>query len=314
MADDAPASTTPRPPPLKRRGRRARDDKAPSSLEEGVGGGGGAAVAEALRDAAEQLSHTSDTARLDAELLMAHALGVSRSELLLRHMRDPEPARFAALVERRAAHEPVAYIVGEQEFYGRPFRVTPDVLIPRGDSEATLAAALECAGERGRVLDCGVGSGALLLSFLAEKPGWRGVGIDRSADALAVAGENAARLGVADRARLVQADWHAPDWSEGFGTFDRVIANPPYVEDAAELAPSVRGYEPAGALFAGPEGLDDYRVLVPQLRRLLAPGGAAVLEIGAAQADSVSQIAREAGFAAELRRDLAGRPRALILH
>ncbi len=281
--------------------------------EDRPGGGGGAAVSEALREAAARLSHTSDTARLDAELLMAQALGVSRSELLLRHMHDPEPAGFAGLVERRAAHEPVAYIVGEQEFHGRPFRVTPDVLIPRGDSEATLAAALEGAGERGRVLDLGTGSGALLLSFLAEKPGWEGVGIDRSPCALAIAAENAAHLGVADRARPVEADWREAGWAAELGKFERVIANPPYVEDAADLAPSVRDHEPAGALFAGPEGLDDYRVLIPQLRALLTPGGVAVLEIGATQADSVAEIAREAGFAANLRRDLAGRARALIL-
>ncbi|MBM0170737.1 peptide chain release factor N(5)-glutamine methyltransferase [Altererythrobacter sp. C41] len=305
--------TTPRPPPLKRRGRSERDGIVPSSSEEGVGGGGGATVAEALRNAAERLADTFDTARLDAEVLMAHALRVSRSELLLQHMRDAAPAGFAALVERRAGHEPVAYIVGEQEFYGRPFRVTPDVLIPRADSEATLAAALEGAGESGRVLDLGVGSGTLLLSFLAERPAWDGVGIDRSSEALAVAGDNACRLGLENRARLLRADWHAPGWHDGLDTFDRVIANPPYVEEAADLAPSVRAYEPAGALFAGADGLDDYRVLIPQLRGLLAPGGAAVLEIGASQADPVAEIAREAGFSTDLRRDLAGRSRALIL-
>lgn len=270
-------------------------------------------IAGALRAATARLAETSDTGRLDAELLMAHALGVSRSEILLRHMREPEPAGFAALVERRTGHEPVAYIVGEQEFFGRAFRVTPDVLIPRGDSEATLAAALVGAAERGRVLDLGVGSGALLLSFLAEKPGWRGVGIDRSAAALAVAAENAARLGVAERAQLTLADWHEAGWAADLGTFDLVLANPPYVEDAADLAPSVRDHEPAGALFAGPEGLDDYRVLIPQLRALLTPDGATVLEIGASQAGPVGEIAHSAGFSTQLRHDLGGRPRALIL-
>lgn len=270
-------------------------------------------VAAALRQAAERLSQVSDTARLDAEVLMAHALGVSRSDLLLRHMQRGAPPGFAALVDRRALREPVAYIVGEQEFHGLPFRVTPDVLIPRDDSEATLAGALEDAGEGGRVLDCGVGSGALLLGFLAERRGWRGVGIDRSAGALQIAGENAARLGLAARVQLVEADWHCEGWAAGLGRFDRILANPPYVEDDAALSPSVREFEPAGALFAGADGLDDYRALVPQLPALLTPGGTAVLEIGAAQDRAVARIAGEAGFSATLRRDLAGRPRALIL-
>lgn len=289
------------------------DGRAAFSLEEEAGGGGSSTIAKALREAAARLAGTSGTARLDAELLMAHARRVSRSELLLRHMRDPEPQGFAALVERRMRHEPVAYIAGEQEFYGRPFRVTPDVLIPRCDSEATLAAALEGAAESGRVLDCGAGSGALLLSFLAEKPGWEGIGIDRSPGAVAVAEDNAARLGIENRARVLRADWHAPAWRDGLGIFDRVIANPPYVEDRAELAADVRDWEPAGALFAGPQGLDDYRCLVPQLPALLAATGVAVLEIGANQEEAVGQIARAAGFSVDRRRDLAGRPRALLL-
>ena len=138
-------------------------------------------VAQALRQAAASLAATSDTARLDAELLMAQALGVSRSDMLLRHMQDSTPETFAALVERRAAHEPVAYILGKKEFYGREFLVAPGVLIPRMDSETTVAAALEAVPHPRRVLDCGVGSGALLLTVLAESPGVEGVGIDRSA-------------------------------------------------------------------------------------------------------------------------------------
>ncbi|MED5206862.1 MAG: peptide chain release factor N(5)-glutamine methyltransferase, partial [Pseudomonadota bacterium] len=144
-------------------------------------------VAEALRAAAERLAVTSDTARLDAELLMAHALGASRSDLLLRHMRDGVPDGFAGLVERRAAREPVAHILGEQEFYGLTFRVTPATLIPRGDSETIVSAALECASDAERVLDMGTGSGALLLAFLSECRSADGIGIDASADALAVA-------------------------------------------------------------------------------------------------------------------------------
>ena len=270
-------------------------------------------AALALRDAARQLEPVSDTARLDAELLMAEALGVSRSDLLLRRMDDPVPAGFAGLVARRLRHEPVAYILGRQEFYGREFLVTSDVLIPRADSECVLQAALDAAPAPARVLDCGTGSGALLLSVLAERAGAAGIGVDRSLGALAVAAANAARLGVADRCRMLLRDWDVPGWTDGLGQFGLVIANPPYVEDAADLAPSVRGYEPGGALFAGAEGLDAYRALVPQLPALLIPGGVAVLEIGYSQAESVGKIAAAEGFAITRHDDLGGRARALVL-
>lgn len=270
-------------------------------------------VAAGLREATQQLSAVSDTARLDAELLMAEALGVSRSDLLLRHHKAEVPARFADFLARRMRHEPVAYILGRQEFYGREFLVTDDVLIPRSDSETVVEAALEAAPDFNRALDCGVGSGALLLTLLAEREGSEGVGIDRSLGALSVAASNAAHLGLADRCRMLKRDWHEDGWREELGTFDLVIANPPYVETDAELAHSVRDFEPAGALFSGPDGLDDYRALVPQLRSLLSESGIVVLEIGASQGESVAGIARESDFDAELRRDLAGRARALIL-
>ena len=270
-------------------------------------------VAEALREAARRLEAVSDTARLDAELLMAAALKATRSEVLLRYTGNREPDGFAALVERRLTHEPVAYILGRQEFYGRDFLVTRDVLIPRADSETTLEAALKARPSARRVVDLGVGSGALLLSYLAENPASEGTGIDRSPEALAVAADNAERFGLAARCDLRMADWRQPAWAEGLGTFDLVLANPPYVEDDAELDPSVRDHEPAGALFAGPEGLDDYRILLPQLPFLLAPQGTAVIEIGASQAEAVGALAEAAGFAAVLHNDLAGRPRALEL-
>jgi release factor glutamine methyltransferase len=274
-------------------------------------------VAEALREAAVRLAATSDTARLDAELLMAQALGASRSDMLLRLMQDAAPGSFAGLVERRALHEPVAYILGRREFFGRAFLVAPGVLIPRMDSETTVMAALEAmtypGSAPGRVLDCGVGSGALLLTVLAERRGAQGVGIDRSTQALMIASANATQLGLANRALLERRDWSEPGWAEGLGRFDLIIANPPYVEDDAPIAPDVRQWEPEGALFAGPEGLDDYRVLIPQLPGLLTENGAAVLEIGAAQDRQVADIAAACGFASELHRDLAGRPRALVL-
>ena len=267
-------------------------------------------VAEALRDATARLAAVSDTARLDAELLMAQALGVTRSDLLLRYMRDAAPDTFAPLLARRERHEPIAYILGRQEFYGREFMVRPGVLIPRADSETTVAAAIEACPHPRRVLDCGVGSGALLLTVLAERGG-EGVGIDRSPEALAITAENAARH--APGAKLLLADWHQPGWAEGLGRFDLILANPPYVEEDAELSAAVREWEPAGALFAGEDGLDDYRILLPQLAALLAPGAAAVIEIGATQAAAVAQIAGAAGFSSMLHRDLAGRPRALML-
>lgn len=270
-------------------------------------------VAEALRAAAKQLEAVSDTARLDVELLMAAALKTTRSEVLLRHTANPAPESFAALVERRLTHEPMAYILGRQEFYGREFLVTRDVLIPRADSETTLEAALRAKPAAPRVLDLGVGSGALLLSYLAETLGSEGTGIDRSPEALAVAADNAERFGLAPRCDLRMADWTQAAWADGLGVFDLILANPPYVEADAELDPSVRDYEPAVALFAGPEGLDDYRILFPQLPFLLAPHGIVVIEIGAGQAQAIAALAEAAGFRPVLHKDLAGRPRAFVL-
>ena len=270
-------------------------------------------VADAIRAAAARLAATSDTARLDAELLMAHALGLSRSDMLLRAMRDPAPETFAASIDRRAAHEPVAYITGTAEFYGLTLSVTPATLIPRGDSEALVEAALEIAEDQGRAIDLGTGSGALLLAVLANRAGWQGVGVDASQAALAVASGNAAALGLTARSGWHHRDWHTPGWADDLGAFDLVLCNPPYVEADAVLDPQVRDHEPASALFAGPEGLDDYRALIPQLGKLIVPGGAAIFEIGHTQADAVSAIAAAAGFTVTLRHDLAGRPRALIL-
>lgn len=269
-------------------------------------------VAEAIRAATEQLGARTDSARLDAELLMAEALGITRSNLFLHHMHEPEPAGFAALVARRAAHEPVAYIRGYQEFFGLPFQVSPDVLIPRGDSETLVEAALAARPNARRILDCGTGSGALLLAALSELPQASGVGIDRAGGAVAMARANAERLGLTARARIIQADWQAPDWTAGLGgPFDLILANPPYVETGADLASDVRDFEPAGALFSGADGLDDYRILVPQLPGLLAPDGMALVEIGATQAEAVSAIGGAAGLDSTVHRDLGERNRVI---
>lgn len=278
-------------------------------------------VAEAIRGAARALDATSDTARLDAELLMAHALGMNRSQTLLHAMQDPAPAAFFEYVGRRAKHEPVAYITGQQEFFGRPFQVTRDTLIPRPDSETVVEAALDLLGDEPQhnskgVLDLGTGTGALLLSVLAERPAYQGHGVDLSEGAVAVAARNAGSLGLDARARFSVGGWHdqiddrGNRWSHGWGPFDLVIANPPYVETGAPLDPSVSGYEPHSALFAGADGLDDYRIIIPGLREITSK---AVLEIGASQAEAVTELAEKEGYVVELRRDLANRPRALLL-
>jgi len=270
-------------------------------------------VAEAIRAATEQLTGVSDTPRLDAELLIAPALGTSRTEMLLRHMRDPAPDGWDLLVEQRARHVPVAHLLRRQEFWGLELGVTPDVLIPRADSETVVRAALAARPDARRVLDLGTGSGALLLAVLSEMPHAVGVGVESSPAAAMVAAANASDLGFAGRAQIVPFDWNQPDQMAQLGQFDLVLSNPPYVEDRAELAPEVRDHEPHEALFAGPDGLNAYRALLPQLPALLEDDGVAVFEIGPTQADAVTALAVQAGLSASLHHDLAGRPRALEL-
>jgi release factor glutamine methyltransferase len=206
-------------------------------------------------------------------------------------------------------HEPVAYIIGEREFWSLPFRVTPATLIPRPDSETLIEAALARtpADAARRILDLGTGSGCLLLAALSEYPGASGVGVDASAAAAAVAADNAGRLGLAERAEIVTGGWDARLGER----FDLVFCNPPYVEADADLSAEVRDHEPHSALFAGSDGLDDYRRILPLLPRYLAPGGWAHLEIGATQADVVRRLGEEAGLVSDLSRDLGGRPRCL---
>ncbi len=259
-------------------------------------------VSEALRAAAARID------RFDAEVLLAHLLGVDRGSLFLNPDREIDAAAFSALVDRRAAHEPVAYITGTREFWSLELVVTPDVLIPRPDSETLIEAALASGIAPRTILDLGTGSGALLLAALREWPNATGLGIDASAAALAVATGNAVRLGMTDRASFRQGNW-----GQGLEMrFDLILCNPPYVETGAELAPDVRDHEPATALFAGPDGLDDYRLLIPQLHSRLTPGGIAVVEIGWRQAIAVLQIGAGAGLKGDIRRDLAGRDRCLV--
>lgn len=264
----------------------------------------------ALAQAAERFAF-SPTARLDAELLLAHALGIARNALLLDLTRSV-PDGFWRLVERRAAQEPVAYITGTRGFWTLDLMVGPGALVPRVDSETLVDAALRHFKGRppATLLDLGTGPGTLLLALLDEWQDTMGLGIDRSAEALGYAVANAKACGLADRARFMLGDWAGAL----AGPFDCIVTNPPYIGTAEPLSPEVRDYEPGFALFAGPDGLDDYRLLAPELRRLLAPGGVAVVEIGHEQAAAVTALLTEQGFAVTLHHDLGGRPRALLAH
>jgi release factor glutamine methyltransferase len=267
-----------------------------------------------LREATAALEGISPTPRLDAELLLAHALGLDRSAMLLRQHDLTAPESFTDLLARRVADEPVAYITGVQAFWDLELCVTPDVLIPRADSETLLMAAMDWFSAKDRpmrIADLGTGSGALLLAALSIFPDAVGIGIDASAGALAVARNNAQRLQFADRARFEQRDWTQAGWSEGLGPFDLILCNPPYIEDSYILAPMVSAHEPHSALFAGADGLDDYRILIPSLRDYLHPGGVAFFEIGYNQADSVCALGAEFGYLTELRHYFDGNPRAI---
>ncbi len=256
-------------------------------------------------------------ARLDARVLIGHALGAGGAAVLGRPRRGltaDERRRLAALVARRARREPLAHVVGSREFWSLPFAVTADVLVPRPDSETVVEAALGWVGDRNTplsVLDMGTGSGCLLLALLSELPRALGVGVDISAAALKVARGNAGALGLAGRARFVR-----DDWGEGLRhRFHVILANPPYIPDGdlCALEPEVSAFEPRLALAGGADGLDGHRAVASRLAGLLAPGGAVFLEIGAGQGPAVAAILRRHGLQhVETKRDLAGIPRCLV--
>ena len=269
------------------------------------------AISSALADAARRLVPVSDTPLLDAELLLAHALGVDREQLLL-NPPDEIPGAFETLVARRESGEPVAYIVGKRAFWTIELEVAPGVLVPRPDSETLMDAAVahfeKTAGPK-RILDLGTGSGALLLAALDQ---WRhssGIGVDRSPAALEIAQRNATRLGMSDR-----AEFRVGNWADGIDErFDLILCNPPYVAASGELGPGVAEHEPHEALFAGDDGLEALRALAAQFPRLLGEGGLAAVEIGFDQAVGAASLLARDGLSARLARDLAGRPRALLL-
>ena len=264
-------------------------------------------------------AHGFDTPDLDARILSGFALGLDHTALIrdgARMLRRDEVDAVAAVTARRLAREPVARIVGTKEFWSLPLRVTAATLGPRPETETVVEAALAAVDESGsrqrplRLLDIGTGSGALLLALLHELPNAYGIGTDASVDALAVARDNAARLGLSARASFIACDIAAALR----GPFDLVVSNPPYVrhDDIARLAPGVRDYEPHRALDGGRDGLDFYRAIAARVPSMLALLGHLVVELGAGQSSDVSNIFTMSGLMPRPpRSDLSGIARAL---
>lgn len=276
-------------------------------------------VGAVLAAATERLKQAdiAETPRLDAVLLLEQASGLSADRIRLHpadRLSDDVVAVFEALLQRRLAHEPVSKITGFREFWSLTFRTGRDVLDPRPDSETLVEAVLAAVADRGaplRLVDFGTGSGCLLLSLLHELPQAQGLGVDLSPAALAVAQENAGRLGLSGRARFTEGDWGA-----GLdGPFDILISNPPYIESAVvpTLEPEVARYDPPMALDGGPDGLEAYRRLVPDLARLATAGAVAALEVGQGQDAAVAGLLAGAGFGGiAARADLGGIRRVVV--
>ncbi|MFP4262847.1 MAG: peptide chain release factor N(5)-glutamine methyltransferase [Halomonas sp.] len=264
--------------------------------------------------AARLVAAGSPSARLDAEVLLCHVLGVERTWLYTWGDRAAEQAparRFRALIARREAGEPVAYLTGEREFWGLALATDPSTLIPRPDTETLVEAALEKASAaRGRLLDLGSGSGAITLAFASERPGWRALGVDIRPEAVALARRNAERLGLAN-AEFRESDWFAALGKGDHARFELVVSNPPYIAaDDPHLAAGDLRFEPRSALVAGEQGLADLRHLATAARAHLLPGGWLLLEHGFRQAAAVREALAVAGYAEVAgRRDLAGHER-----
>jgi release factor glutamine methyltransferase len=258
-----------------------------------------------------------DSPAIDARLLLEAATGASRADILAdphRELSAEQSAALEALLARRERREPVSQILGRKGFWKIMLNVSADVLTPRPDTETLVERVLRefPAGRAFSLLDLGVGSGAILLAILAERPAAKGLGIDVSEEALAVARENAANLGLAGRVALLRGDW-----TRGLGDagFDLVVANPPYIPsgDIAALEPEVRDHEPRLALDGGPDGLAAYRLLAPEILRVLRPGGRFAVEIGFDQARAVEALFEAAGAdAVETVQDLALRDRVVL--
>ncbi len=268
---------------------------------------------EVMQDAAVRLRAAGiEGARRDVRLLLAHALGVEPVDVILRETDDVDSlglTAFEAAVRRREAGEPVSRIRGWREFYGRRFRVTPDVLDPRSETELLVDVAIARLPRGGRMLDLGVGSGCILVSVLAERPDANGVGVDISAAALSVARANAEALGVSARAEMIEGGWDAKLGR----ACDMVLSNPPYIPavEMEGLAREVVNHDPHLALTPGGDGLGPYRAILACVSDVLAPGGWIGFEFGLGQSLAISHLLARAGLEqVEIMRDLAGIERA----
>lgn len=254
----------------------------------------------------------SPTPELDARILLSLASGHDHASLIANDREEvPEDVleRFAALLTRRRAGEPVAYITGRQEFWSRDFSVGPGVLIPRPETEMLIEAAEKLHVET--ILDLGTGSGCLLITALLEHPRAKGIGIDVSGEALQIAERNRQLLRVAERSELMSMRFaDAPMMLRG-QLFDLILANPPYIPEGADLPVSVKGFEPASALTSGEDGLEAHREVATAIAHLLAPSGSAFIEIGHDQGESAEAIYKDALFGKDVRThlDAAGHPR-----
>lgn len=259
-----------------------------------------------------------ESPRLDAEVLLSHILGKDRLYLYVhfdRPLDEQELTEYRKLVKLRVQRTPVAYIIGHKEFMGLSFAVTPEVLIPRPDTEVLVEAALERLREKDEpsILDIGTGSGAIIISLLANLPRASGLGIDVSAPALAVTGQNAVTHQVGDRLQLLAGDIFGPLSNQ---RFDAIVSNPPYIpdKDIARLSPEVR-CEPYGALAGGQDGLNFYRRMINEAPGYVNSGGFVALEVGIDQAQAVAALARGGGvFTVEaIIKDYGGIERVLVL-
>lgn len=255
-----------------------------------------------------------DTPRLDSQVLLASALGKDRTWILAHGEDALDPAvtgKAAAMLARREAREPLSYITGRREFFGRSYLVGPGVLVPRQETETVAEAALSVCPYEGRVLDVGCGSGCLLLTILAEKPEAAGLGLDISATALKWAARNALQLGVS--ADLRQSDGFAALTPDD-GLFDLIVSNPPYIKRGEAVQPEVVKFEPEAALYADEDGMALYRLLAEEGQEWLRSGGHMVVEIGDGRWPDIEDLFAEHGWEiVETRRDLASMPRALVV-